>query len=298
MKIVNLIQNTPEWLEWRKLGLGGSDAPIVYGNSPYRTPLQLAREKRGLPSLTEESDKSFIFEQGHRAETMMRKQFQDLVGVEMKKVCGEHDQFSHIRASLDGLDPSKGMLEAKLVGKEVIARARLGEIPDHHMTQMQHQFAVTGADIGQWFGHDGAKDGVLVEVRPNARYIKRLLEMEHAFWEQLMRGEMPALTDRDYLVPDDQALLTELREAKEHAENAKAAFEALKEQAIAKYGHPKIAGGGLKLVRSERAGSINYKALPKVARLSQAYLDRFRGKGSVSWTVTVDKVKVKESVDG
>lgn len=299
MKIVNLVQNTPEWLEWRKSGLGGSDAPIVFGNSPYRTPRQLFLEKRGLPQPQDDADKSFIFSQGHRAEAMMRKQFQDLVGVEMKKVCGEHDEFSHIRASLDGLDPGKGMLEAKLVGKDVLAMAKNhGEIPDHHYTQMQHQFAVTGADIGQWFGHDGSKEGALIEVRPNARYIKKLLDAEHAFWERLSRGEMPELTERDYLVPEDESLLQELRDAKEWMENAKAAFEALKERAIAQYGHPKIAGGGVKIVRSVRMGSVDYKKLPKVQKLTAAYLDRFRGKESVSWTVTVDKVKVKESVDG
>lgn len=46
--LVELSQGTPEWHEWRKNGIGGSDATVVEGISPYRTPRQLFYEKKGL----------------------------------------------------------------------------------------------------------------------------------------------------------------------------------------------------------------------------------------------------------
>ncbi|ORS56222.1 hypothetical protein, partial [Escherichia coli] len=132
------------------------------------------------------------------------------------------------------------VLEAKLVGKEVLEKAsNEGEIPAFHYTQMQHQFLVSGADIGNWFGHDGKKTGIVVPIRADIEFIKRLEEREHRFWDDVMNGKIPALSDRDYLIPKDQRLLAELRDAKELAENAQAQYEALRAQAVQFYKHPK-----------------------------------------------------------
>ena len=34
-----------EWLEWRREGIGASDAPVIMGVSPWTTPLQLWENK-------------------------------------------------------------------------------------------------------------------------------------------------------------------------------------------------------------------------------------------------------------
>lgn len=302
MKIIDLEQGTDAWKTWRLQGVGGSDAPVIYGNSPYRSPLMVFCEKKGLPYSSDEDDKEFIFARGHATEKIVRKLFLELTGVEMKPTCIVHAKFEHIRASLDGFDPKKyGVLESKLVGAEVLRTARAsGTIPEHHFTQIQHELEVADADLGHWFGHDGKKSGITIEVRRDREFIKRLLEKEHAFWELVKSGVRPPLGPLDYLTPDDETLLGELRAAKEHAENAKFAFEDLKERAIAKYAslkHPKIAGGGVKLFEVERRGSIDYMAIPEIQkvidRLKPDYIEEFRKTGSISWTVTIDKAPKK-----
>ena len=42
-------ENMPheEWLDWRKTGIGGSDASVVCGVSKYKSPLELFMEKTG-----------------------------------------------------------------------------------------------------------------------------------------------------------------------------------------------------------------------------------------------------------
>ena len=73
MNIININQNTDEWLIWRNTGLGASDAATILGKNPYQTafdlwevmtnrkkPLDLSnKEKRDLiaflKSLTDES---------------------------------------------------------------------------------------------------------------------------------------------------------------------------------------------------------------------------------------------------
>lgn len=291
MIINELQQNTPEWHDWRKNGIGGSDAPVITGESPYRTPLQLFREKTGTPIEGDEQDNEFIFSKGHQTESVIRKQFQDLTGVEMRPVCIIHPTIDFVRASLDGYDSKLGVLEAKLVGQYALERARDNEIPHHHMTQIQHQLAACGADIAQWFGHDGKKNGVLVEVRRNDELIKRLLEQEQLFWERVLSKNSPDLSSRDYLIPDDLTLLQQLRDAKELAENAQTAYEKAKEKVVATYKHDRISGAGVKLFKVERQGSINYKSIPAIQNIDPNDLEQYRGKGSVSWTIRMDGFK-------
>lgn len=290
MKVVQLTQNSPEWLAWRNQGLGASDAPVITGESPYRTPLQLFREKLGLPALADEEDNEFIFAKGHTTEGIIRKQFQDLTGAEMKPLCLVHPKFEYLRASVDGFDPKLGIMEAKLVGQAVLERARTAsEIPAHHKTQIQHQLEVSGADVAQWFGHDGKKNGVLVVVRRDEAHIKRMLELEHEFWGRVIAKNAPGLSPRDYLIPDDLSLLSELRDAKEAAENAATYYESMKERVVNTYDHEKIAGAGVKLFRVERSGNINWKSIPEVQALKDEYLEQFRGNGSVSWTIRLEQ---------
>lgn len=295
---VQLTQGTPEWNAWRLQGIGGSDAPVIDGSSPYRTLRELFFEKTGKGASSEEDEsKEFIFAKGHKTEALIRKQFQDRMNVEIKPICFQHGKFDYLRASLDGFDSTHGVLEAKLVGKEVLEKAtNEGEIPTFHYTQMQHQFLVSGADVGNWFGHDGKKNGIVVPIRADMEFIKRLEEREHRFWEDVKNGKIPALSDRDYLIPEDQRLLVELRDAKELAENAQTQYETLRAQAVQLYKHPKISGGGLKIFKVIRQGSLDLMAIPEIVAavdgaretLKPEYLEGFRKKGSESWTVRID----------
>ena len=37
-RIERLHQNTPEWHQWRRQGIGASDAPVIMGETPFKTP--------------------------------------------------------------------------------------------------------------------------------------------------------------------------------------------------------------------------------------------------------------------
>lgn len=47
MQFLNLLQNTQEWEKFRLQKIGASDAPIIMGVSPWKTPFQLWLEKTG-----------------------------------------------------------------------------------------------------------------------------------------------------------------------------------------------------------------------------------------------------------
>lgn len=297
MKVVkDLAQGSSAWHTFRLQGLGGSDAPAVLGVSPYKTPYQLAREKCGLKNEQDEQDNEFIFAKGHATEKLIRKEFQELMKVDMNPICVISDKYDFIQASLDGFDPKHGVLEAKLVGKEVLKTAlEKGEIPVHHFAQLQHQLFVTGADVGQWFGHNGKDQGALIEVKADKEYTNSLVDKEITFWDLVRTRNLPPLSDLDYLIPEDEKLLLELREAKELAENASLAYEAMKSRVLETYKHPKISGAGLIIYRTIRDGSVAVKDIPEVQevlmKLEKDYLDKFKGKGSTSFTVKFKKEK-------
>lgn len=303
-KSVALTQGTPEWLDWRRTGIGGSDDPVVLGLSPFKTPRALFFEKTGLKSdvLVDATDKSFIFDRGHQTEKLVREKFQELVGDVVAPVCMQHSTIPFLIGSFDGLHPKHGVLEAKLVGKEVLKRAQAGDLPDYHYSQIQHLIDVSDADVGQWYGHDGSKTGVVVTVARDDKHIKSANDLKLAFWEKVMKRVPPELSERDYLVPSDEKLLSDLREAKELAENAATNYESIKELVINTYGaHPRIAGGGLKIWKSVREGTLNLLKIPEISKvvelertkLENNYIEKHRGKSSESWTVKIDQ-KVEE----
>lgn len=298
MQIVDVIQNTLPWLIWKKDRNSASEYPILEGKSPYKTKYELFLEKTGRFQPSNE-DKSYIFNKGHETEALIREEFLKLTNVEMIPLCVAHKNYDYIIASLDGFDKNLGILEAKFTGKEVLKRAKEGDIPDHHYSQMQYQMFVTGIDQGVWFGHNGESEGVIVEVKHNKDYTNRILDTVEEFRRDIKEGRTPALTEKDYLIPENDELLHELRIAKEYAENAKLNFERLKEQVISTYKHSKISGAGLKLYKTTRQGTLNLLKVPEIEEivnstketLKAEYLEQFRSAPTDSWVLKIDQKK-------
>ncbi len=48
MKIVDVVQRSPDWQGWRAQGVTASEAAVVLGRSPYKTPWRLWAERTGL----------------------------------------------------------------------------------------------------------------------------------------------------------------------------------------------------------------------------------------------------------
>ena len=57
LEIIKLKHNSPEWLAFRKTGLGGSDAAAILGLSPFKTNVEVWEEKVGLREPEDISDK-------------------------------------------------------------------------------------------------------------------------------------------------------------------------------------------------------------------------------------------------
>ena len=184
-----------DWLEYRKAGIGGSDASVVCGVSRYKSPVELWMEKTGqLPS--QEAGEAAYW--GNLLESLVREEFTKRTGISVTKPSALYQSEEHpfMLANVDGLceDPVHGpcIFEAKTA-----SAYKAGEwedsIPDEYMIQIQHYMAVTG--------YQGAYIAVLIGgntfrwrfVERDEELIAMLISLEEDFWRHVQDGTPPAL---------------------------------------------------------------------------------------------------------
>ena len=147
-KIITSTENLPyeDWLEYRKLGIGGSDASVVCGISRYKSPVELWMEKtEQIP--TQEAGEAAYW--GTQLEALVRAEFTKRTGleVELVKQLLQSEEHPFMLANLDGVceHPDLGpcVFEAKTA-----SAYKAGEwensIPAEYMLQVQHYLEVTG----------------------------------------------------------------------------------------------------------------------------------------------------------
>lgn len=197
-------QKSDEWLEWRRNGIGASDAPVVMGVSPWKTPYQLWLEK--TKRVTPESTSNWAQERGNELEPVARAKFELETGIDMPAKLYQHMDFPWLKASLDGgNDDERAGLEIKYLGVNDMKLAKAGALPPKYIPQVQHQLLVTGYEKIYFFGYNVPKDAqnhmgesVTVEVTPDPEYIRKLFEIERGFWEFVATDIPPPFIKRDY----------------------------------------------------------------------------------------------------
>lgn len=149
-------ETTEEWLKARK-AIGGSDAAALVGLNPYKTNIDLWREKTGRAAAPDISNEDYV-KFGHDAEPHIRELFaldhpQYEVGyVENNMFINDRYPFAH--ASLDGWltekeTGRKGILEIKTTNiLQSMQREKWNDrIPDNYYCQVLWYLMVTEFDF-------------------------------------------------------------------------------------------------------------------------------------------------------
>jgi len=187
-------QGSDQWLQWRREGIGASDAPIIMGLSPYKTPFQLWEEKTGRHVDTETP---WAARMGNQKEPLVRAHYELLRGVECPPLLCVHPSWPIFRASLDGYDKERNVIiEIKCPGKAEHQGAKEGRVPEKYYPQCQHQLMVTGADRVDYVSHN--VDFAIVEVYPDRDYISSYIQKACAFWDLVQKDQPPPFVDKDY----------------------------------------------------------------------------------------------------
>ena len=264
-RIERLHQNTPEWHRWRMQGIGASDAPVIMGETPFKTAKMLWALKTGR---LREQPAGLAARRGRELEHFARQAYELQTGTQMEPLCLVHQELEWMRASLDGLSfDGSTLLEIKcpLSLSDRVA-AQQGAVPSQYHAQLQHQLEVSGAERAHYWSFSGT-EGVLIEIRPDREYAKRLLEKETAFWRLVKENRWPELADEELDLSADPKWRDaglRYREARLRLERAtleeRQLRALLKTMATAK----RTYGCGVEVLTSWRKGGVDYSAVPEL----------------------------------
>lgn len=221
MVIVDLEQGSDAWLEWRKEGIGASEAPTVMGENPWQTPAQLWAQRVGLTPEPDFSGNPHV-QRGRTNEGRARELFEKDFGEFAVPLLGEHPEVPYIRASFDGILSTGAPLEIKCPAENRLEQVRLfaqhregmtdplvqGDLNEmgmgHYYGQLQQQALVADSEGAFLYVYDAQEDiGYGFWVAADVDYQQRLIEALHAFWGCVQDQVEPELDPvRDAFTPD------------------------------------------------------------------------------------------------
>ncbi len=200
-KILVSTENMPyeEWLEYRKKGIGGSDASVVCGINKYKSPVELWMEKTNQLPYQEAGEAAYW---GTQLEALVRNEFTKRTGIAVNTVSQilQHEDYPFMLANLDGTcqhpDYGNCIFEAKTASAYKTGDWE-DKIPDEYLLQIQHYMAVTdykGAYIAVLIGGNTFKWKF---IERDEEIISMLITLESDFWEHVQNGLPPALDGSD-----------------------------------------------------------------------------------------------------
>jgi putative phage-type endonuclease len=185
-----------EWLRARMGGIGGSDAPIAVGESPFKSPFQLWSEKVGLVEPDDLSNNEAV-EWGHRLEPVIAEAYAEKAGRRVRYSdpfhIRQHPEHRWMMATLDALqeeNDEEGVLQIKTTSA-FKAEEWEDEPPLHYQIQLQHEIAVAGVEWGTLCVLIGGQQLRWFDMPRNDKFIEAMIAREAAFWRLVETQEPP-----------------------------------------------------------------------------------------------------------
>jgi len=192
-----------DWLAYRNLGIGGSDASVVCGVNKYKSALELWMEKTGQKPPEEAGEAAYW---GTLLEPLIRSEFSQRTRmnvIQVKQILQNKD-FPFMLANLDGVCRcpiyGKCIFEAKSANAFKAGEWDGDAVPYEYILQLQHYLCVTG--------YNGAYIAVLVGgnafqwkfVKRDEELISMLIKYERSFWMHVQDDVPPPADGSDACV--------------------------------------------------------------------------------------------------
>lgn len=193
--IVNISQNTPEWLAYRKNKIGASEASAICGNSPYDSPYSLWCRKLGLSPAKESTP---AMERGKSLETQARWIYEESTGFLICPMVFESEEYPFLIASLDGMSVNLDIAcEIKCLNLQQHDKQ---EIPGCYYPQLQQQMIVLGLKEIDYVGYhpQSVKPFYIIKCYRDEEFIEWYLSKAKAFYDCIQTFTAPELIPRDY----------------------------------------------------------------------------------------------------
>lgn len=172
-----------EWLNWRRKGIGGSDAAAIAGLNPYKSPVEVWAEKTSEKQEEKQDTESMRI--GRDLEQYVAERFTEATGkkVRRKNAIMQSDEYPFMIANVDRMVVGENaLLECKTTSPYNDDKWIGGRCPINYEIQCHHYMAVTGADkvylacliLGRRF--------TIVEIPRDDELIRYLVDIEENFW--------------------------------------------------------------------------------------------------------------------
>ena len=216
------VLSNKEWLQYRRMGIGGSDAAAVCGVSPWKTAREIYQEKaEGI--VRDEPEKNWVaMEIGKRLEELVVQIFMRQTGLKPYAVrkMFRHPFYPFMLADVDyfvKIGEDIYVVECKTSFSYRMDEWADGNVPLHYELQGRHYAAVTNTK-GVIFLclHGNSEDTFLMRrIDRNLRQEADLIEQEAYFWNEfVLEKQAPEYTEPSSLVINSLKKQLQVREQK------------------------------------------------------------------------------------
>ena len=200
------------WLQYRKQGIGGSDAGAVCGLNPYRTAIQVYYDKTS--DSIEEIDNEAM-RQGRELEEYVAKRFCEASGKRVRRANAmfydEKNPF--MLADVDRMIVGENAgLECKTASPYSEEKWRDDKIPLSYQLQCYHYMSVCNADAWYIAVLIYGRDFKYYRIERDDEVIENLIRIEKEFWNEYVLKRI--IPDPDGSKTADAAIAERFKESK------------------------------------------------------------------------------------
>ena len=182
-----------EWLQYRKQGIGGSDAGAVCGLNPYRTAMQVYQDKTSED--IEEIDNEALC-QGRKFEDYVARRFTEATGKKVRRANAMfyHEKYPFMLADVDRMVVGENAgLECKIASPYMTDKWEDGKIPLSYQIQCLHYMAVCGAEAWYIAVLIYGKEFKYYRIERDEEMIADLIQIEEDFWQNyVLKRQIPS----------------------------------------------------------------------------------------------------------
>lgn len=201
-----------DWLEYRRGGIGGSDASIIFGVSHFRTGRELYYDKLGIKPYRDEEDKTWLQKKmGHVLEDLVAEVFSKKTGLKVYQIkkMFSHPLYSFMRADVDYFaelpDGRIAIVECKTTNYQNRDAWDGDKYPYQYELQIRHYMAVMNIDVAfiACLWGNSENDFTYRRVERDIEFEDQIIETEQDFWENYILKEVePPFVEKPDMVID------------------------------------------------------------------------------------------------
>lgn len=181
------------WLQYRKKGIGGSDAGSICGLNPYATAISVFIDK--TQRQVGEKEDNEAMRQGRDLEEYVARRFSEETGKKVRRANSifYQEENPFMLANVDRLVVGENAgLECKTASAYSADKWKDGHIPESYEIQCHHYMAVTGADAWYIACVVLGREFIWHKIERDEETIRVLTQIETDFWHNnVLADKMP-----------------------------------------------------------------------------------------------------------